>query len=519
MRRPLACLLLVLGAGVVFAAGRILDRTPAANRPSSETTEAQNYAQQMLYVLNQVAEQYVRPVSRAELAGAALHGMYDAVRVPAPAGLDRDVRRATTDQALLALLARTRDALGNAEELHESNALLASCRALTRCLDPHSAVVTGPELRRGSGVDEQQGIGVELEDSVGVGPLRIKAVLPGGPAQQAGLRPGDEITELDGESVQGMPSEVALLRCNFLPGGPPVNPDDPPPATIRVGTRRPGSGEARTVTLERREWQPETVLGVRRRPDNPWDYWLDRPGGVALARLANLGNGTALELREVLTGLQADRVRGLVLDLRWCPGGYLREAVETASLFLGDCNVATLRSRKEPDGVQPSTRDNKFLDLPLVVLVNGETSGGGELIAAALQDRKRAAVVGQRTLGKASIQTMIALAAPGAGLKLTTGTFVRPSGKNLHRFADSKPTDDWGVRPDPDHEFRTSPDLARQLRAWWLVQTLRPGPSREALPLDDPTADPQLQAALSALSRQIDARAASVSERAGQPAR
>ncbi len=501
MRRPLACLLLMAGAGALFAAGRILDRTPADNRLSAETAEAQNYGQQLLYVMTQVAEQYVRPVNRADLAVAALHGLYDAVRVPAPPGLDREARQATSDQALLALLARTRLSLGNPEELRGSDDILVSCRALTRCLDPHSAVVSGEELRRGSGVDEQQGIGVELETNLGVGPLRIKAVLPGGPAQLAGLRPGDEIVRLDGKPVAGMTSAEAVFRCNFVRPGAP-NPDEPPPTTVRLETLRPGSGEARTVSLERRDWQPETVLGVARRPDQSWDYWLDRPAGVALVRLTNLGNGTALRLREVLTALQADRVRGVVLDLRWCPGGYLREAVEAASLFLGDCTVVTVRSRSEPDSPQPSTHDNKFLDVPLAVLVNGETSGGGELIAAALQDHRRAAVVGQRTLGKASIQSMIPLAAPGAGLKLTTGTFVRPSGKELHRFPDSKPTDDWGVRPDPGHEFRTSPDLARQLRAWWLDQTLRPGGSREALPLDDPTADPQLQAALDALREQ-----------------
>jgi hypothetical protein len=84
-------------------------------------------------------------------------------------------------------------------------------------------------------------------------------------------------------------------------------------------------------------------------------------------------------------------------------------------------------------------------------------------------------------------------------LKLSNGMIVRPSGRNLHRFADSNPGDDWGVKPDPKLEFRISADLSRQLREWWQLQDLRPGTSDESLPLDDPVADPQRQGALQAL--------------------
>jgi C-terminal processing protease CtpA/Prc len=108
-------------------------------------------------------------------------------------------------------------------------------------------------------------------------------------------------------------------------------------------------------------------------------------------------------------------------------------------------------------------------------------------------------VAGQRTLGKASIQTMLGLPVPDAGLKLTSGTFLRPSGKNLHRFPDSRSGDDWGVRPDAKAECRQSPELNRQLKEWWMLQTLRPGTSNEALPLDDPGADPQRETARQAL--------------------
>jgi carboxyl-terminal processing protease len=166
--------------------------------------------------------------------------------------------------------------------------------------------------------------------------------------------------------------------------------------------------------------------------------------------------------------------------------------------------VATQVTRSGEE-VYRSAGVHPLQDFPVVVLVNGETSGGGELIAAALKDHGRARVAGQRSLGKASVQGTLTWAAAGLGMRLTRGTFYRPSGKNLHRFPDSKETDDWGVRPDPDLEMRLSADLSRQLKQWWLWQTLRPGSSHESLPLDDPENDPQRQTALAALLRQLEA--------------
>jgi len=148
-----------------------------------------------------------------------------------------------------------------------------------------------------------------------------------------------------------------------------------------------------------------------------------------------------------------------------------------------------------------------FVNIPVVVLINGETTGGGELIAAVLQDNRRAFILGQRTRGKASVQTMVDLTqelsipVPNTKLKLTNGFLIRPNGKKFHRFPDSKLSDDWGVRPDPGLEFRVSPDLNKKLRDWWELLSLRPGFSSESLPIDDPDADPQRERALRLLQK------------------
>jgi carboxyl-terminal processing protease len=267
------------------------------------------------------------------------------------------------------------------------------------------------------------------------------------------------------------------------------------------------AGTERTAELWPERFRPETVLGVARRDDNTWNYLADTKLRIAHLRIAALGRGSAGELRGVLGEL--DKLGGLLLDLRWCPGGYLNEAVETAEMFLGKGVIATVRSRGHEEQVFRSLDGgHKLRSFPMVVLVNGDTSGGAELIAAALQDHKRAAVAGQRTLGKASVQTPLYLGVEGVAMKLTSGTFLRPTGKNLHRFAESKPGDDWGVLPDADGDCRVSAELGHRLQDWWLALSLRPGSSRERLALDDAGADPQRQFALALLRRRMAAKPA-----------
>ncbi len=142
--------------------------------------------------------------------------------------------------------------------------------------------------------------------------------------------------------------------------------------------------------------------------------------------------------------------------------------------------------------------------MPVVALIGGDTIGGGELIAAALQDNGRARLAGRRTFGKATIQgEPLDLPVPDLVFRYSTGLFVRPSGKNLQRFPDLKSADDWGIRPDPGLAVPISPGLAKQTQEWYQSQILRPGGSREALPLDDPANDPLRQLAVQELVRQL----------------
>jgi carboxyl-terminal processing protease len=516
-----ACLFLwvvVLGMSAVIAAPRPLVR-PATKDRKQLRIESRRFAQQLHGLLDQIAVYYIRPVSREDLTMAALVGLYQAARMSPPRDLRQQVRQAVAMSSLVQtsvpgviaasrspqdplerLLAELREKVGAPDALAGQDAGLICCKAMARLLDPHSGIVTAEEQRRSVGLDnESYGTGLEMRDNLGVGPLVVDAVQLGSPAQRLGLRPGDVITHIDGQPVKKAPPAklLALHNQRVVPEAPVVAPPDAKeqekPAhqleTIEVRYRRPGEEESHGATLLRERFRPETILGVNRRDDNSWNYLLDEKRRTAFVRVATLSRGTSEELRSVLSSLRDHKVTGLVLDLRWCPGGYLTEAVDVADLFLGNVAIATVKSRGKEDMVYRSSEQNKFLDFTVVVLVNGDTSGGAELIAAALQDHDRAVVVGQRTRGKASVQTPVPIGVEGVGFKLTSGTFLRPSGKNLHRFPDSKPSDDWGVIPSED--CRVSAALGKRLHQWWQLYSLRPCRSRERMALDDPRADPQ----------------------------
>jgi carboxyl-terminal processing protease len=535
MRAYLFVWVLALGVSVVMAAPR--PQAPSSPKDRKQLrADSRRFAGQVNNLIEQIVAQYVRPVPREALLEAALVGLFQAARKPAPHDLRRQVRQAVEMSTILQtrsvegvtaasrpvqdprekLLAALRESIGRPEALQGQDAVLICCKAMARLLDPHSGIVSAEEQRRAVGLDEESlGCGLEVRDVLAGGPLVIEAVQLGSSAQRAGLRPGDQITRIDDQpAAKASPQKLLALR-NQRPAADatPMIPPPPgtageerprdvePPRSFRVSYRRPGEKKERQATLMRERFRPETVLGVRRRDDNGWSWWIDEKARLAHVRLIALGRGSSEELRGVLASLKDHKAAGIILDLRWCPGGYLNEAVDVADLFLGNATIATVKSRNREDTVYRSTEHGKFCDFPVVVLVNGDTSGGAELVAAALQDHRRATVAGQRTRGKASVQTPLPIGLDGMGFKLTTGTFQRPSGKNLHRFPDSGDGDDWGVRPTED--CRLSAELGKRLGQWWRLASLRPADSCERLELDDPRADPQRLSALEVLRKKV----------------
>jgi carboxyl-terminal processing protease len=522
MSRTIAPLVALVWLSPAFTA-------PREKAPSPEAMAVgDQFARQLGVIIQMVSREYARPVETADLYPATIAGLYDVARRPHPATLLRDLKAAKTEAERLEIVKRARAELHGVPGLDEGRDLVAAVSALTPVLDPHSVLIPNgvlngtvtstaygfefdgeaqslPERSGRSGVRRR----ADPDDPAGTGvpplPFRVLTVRPGSPAQQAGLRPGDIVRQIDGIAANVHEAAKAFAA---LHGAGPNKAD---PGVHHLAVDRAGQREMLRLKLERVEFVPDSLFGVTRKSDNSWDYWLDRDRRIAYVRLGAIENESGEQLSDLLHDL--GEIRGLVLDLRWCPGGYIDPATQIASTFLESGVIAKMTYRNPERGESTTLRADAGLirykagDYPLLVLMNGETVGGGELIAAALKDNGRAVLAGTRTYGKASIQWPLAVPGlSGYSFKITGGTYTRPNGKNLQRYPDSKPDDDWGLRPDPGYEVPMSADLARKLKELYLLYALRPGGSREAMELDDPEGDPQRLRALKLMRKLIEER-------------
>jgi carboxyl-terminal processing protease len=160
-------------------------------------------------------------------------------------------------------------------------------------------------------------------------------------------------------------------------------------------------------------------------------------------------------MAKVITRLHREGLKGLVLDLRFNPGGVLPGARDVANLFIEKGEIVSIRPRVGQGYTMRARSDGYIADVPLVCLINGESASASEIVSAALQDHERAAIMGERSYGKGSVQTVHNY--DGGALKLTTASFWRPNGKNLNKAStDGKDADEWGVTPDSDYIIKLS---------------------------------------------------------------
>jgi carboxyl-terminal processing protease len=218
------------------------------------------------------------------------------------------------------------------------------------------------------------------------------------------------------------------------------------------------TGEAETFTIKREQIHVDTILGDRRKADDSWDFFLDQDKRIGYIRLTAFSRDTASELRKALQQLESKQLRGLILDLRFNPGGLLTSAIEVADLFVADGRIVSTKGRNTDERVWDAVKPGTFEGFPMVVLVNRYSASASEIVAACLQDHKRAVVIGERTWGKGSVQNVIELESGKSALKLTTASYARPNGHNIHRFPDAKESDEWGVKPDDGLEVRLRGD-------------------------------------------------------------
>jgi len=315
----------------------------------------------------------------------------------------------------------------------------------------HSRFLT-PEMvkqERNLTKGELEGIGAEVQ--MKNGRLVIVAPIDGSPAQRAKLKPGDIIQKVDGKEVSGLPLDQAV---DLILG--------PAGSSVKLTILDPQTGHTRDTSLTRARVILHNVT------------WKQLPGTtMAHLRIVTFSKGITKELREALSNIQRERLTGLILDLRNNPGGLYDEAVSTASQFLRSGNVLLEKNALEKIRPVPVQPGGTATALPMVVLINGGTSSGAEIVAGALQDAHRAKLVGEKTFGTGTVLETFSLS-DGSALMLAIEEWVTPDGHVIwHRgitpdVAVSLPPEVTPLLPMTEGEL-----TAQKLRESGDVQLLR----------------------------------------------
>jgi carboxyl-terminal processing protease len=326
-------------------------------------------------------------------------------------------------------------------------------------LDPHSSFINAKEFKRFTLNNKGKfgGVGIQIRpDRDNGGLLTVASPMIDTPAYEAGVLAGDVILKIDGKPTESMSVTDAVDLITGDPG-----------TKIVLTVLHEGSKEPIDLAMTRAEIHVPSILGDVRKPENPreWDFMIDKANKIAYIRLISFSENTAVDLRAALEQLKKDGVHGLVLDLRTNPGGLLRSAVEICRMFLKEGRIVSTRNRQHEEEVYEAKGEGLVFQpaesYPVAILINRLSASASEIVAAALQDHKRAVIVGERSYGKGSVQNLIDMEQHTSALKLTTASYWRPSGKNIHRFPDSQDSDEWGVQPNPGFEVKLKDDERR----------------------------------------------------------
>ncbi|NJD31094.1 MAG: S41 family peptidase [Gammaproteobacteria bacterium] len=302
------------------------------------------------------------------------------------------------------------------EPVPESTFDEAAVKGVVSNLDPHSAFLDAQayDEMRATTTGSYSGVGIEVSAEQG----RVVVVTPidGSPAARAGVRAGDVVLAVDDRPVTPDRLEETIARMRGSAG-----------TQVRLAVGRAGEPEPLLFTLERGEVHVHTVRAA------------SLPGDYGYVRISQFSDSTPDDLVNALAGLMhagpagvTHPLRGLVLDLRGNPGGVLESAVSVADTFLDEGLIVRADGRTPEARFEMSATRGDALDgEPLVVLVDGGSASGSEIVAGALRDHGRATLMGERTFGKGSVQTVIPLR-DGQALKLTTSLYYTPSGTSIH---------------------------------------------------------------------------------------
>ncbi|MEM7623102.1 MAG: S41 family peptidase, partial [Planctomycetota bacterium] len=336
----------------------------------------------------------------------------------------------------------------------------------------------------------------------------------GSPAFRAGIMAEDRVLEVDGASTRGL----SVTECIDMIKGEPGT-------TVSLRIER--DGETEVIDIVRDRIRTPAVRGIHRLDDATWQYLIDTDRGVAFIRLSQFTPTSAAAFRTAIEAAEAEAraaghasLGGLVIDLRFNPGGLLDQAVRIADFFLGGGTIVSTRGRPEvfPEERFEARDEATDRDYPIAFILNGQSASASEVLAGALAENDRAIVVGTRSFGKGSVQSVRGLtgSAAGALLKLTEQRYYLPSGRSIQRTDDAA---EWGVDPTPGFFVPMTNEQTRAMltarRQEEIIGEAAAANDGDAPPTSidwsdadailEKMSDPQLASAVRALQSRVDA--------------
>jgi hypothetical protein len=494
---------------------------PAAPQVAPADLEtARRFADRMSQLVPSIQSIYLNAVSRGQLVSAGIEALYKAAHRPVPSEF-RNLTGNDIDVHEYFLQARRK--LGSPDEVAGLRDYVFAANGFAKALDPSCMLnlshggpfsmseqecLGGFEL---DGINPVEWIVYRVESGPNTGwrtsppvpvPWTVKRVTPGLAAAAADLRPGDEIASVNGIAVSNEsapkllpPFLVPLLGQAFEVVGTAAG------RRFQIIVRRDGRNVPLTLDIPKAgvdEIARESVFGYSRKSDEEWNYFPNPTDRIAYLRLTGFDDQTPTSLARTLNKLAEEKPVGLLLDLRWSPGGSLQSGGRATSLFFrGDQEIAKVvwkdprRAGEKLPRLPNGMVSDLWRTLPLAVLINAETFGGGETIAGAVRDHNRGIVMGQRTSGRGLFYISTDTGIVGLRYRVTSGRIDYPSGKSRHRAENHGPLDEWGVQPDKGYEIPVTADFSKRLREWHERATIRPAGESSAIALDDPLNDTQ----------------------------
>ena len=303
------------------------------------------------------------------------------------------------------------------DEVDQADVMDSAINGVLQSLDPYSAYMN-PEIFEETQTEtsgEFGGLGIEVSMEAGV--VKVITPIDGTPAAKAGVKAGDYIVRIDGEQVQGK----TLMEAVNLKRGPVGT-------SIEITIRRKGERKAKIIKIIREIIEIKSV--VSKVVDNKVGY----------LRLRALNENSSNQLKKEISKIEKNKkLVGYILDIRNNPGGLLSQAIKISDFFLNDGEIVSTKGRKSKDNRKFfAKKGDEINGKPLIVLINNGSASASEIVAGALQDQKRAVLLGETTFGKGSVQSIIPLKNRGA-IRLTVSKYYLPSGKSISEV---------GVSPD-----------------------------------------------------------------------